>query len=341
MLKLSIVIPTYNRNQTLLATLERVLLQLRPGVELRILDNASSVPVADTLAPLLARHADKDVQVVRHRVNVGAHANILRAYEVAGAPWVWILGDDDVVHEQAVDTILDTLAQQPHAVFLNFSTESMQLEGLRPQPFDTRGQAGFIDGLDAAGNINFMSVGVWHAPTFVPWLARAYHFAYSMSHCFVLLLSALGEAGVCHFSRRVLINQVTTAQAGAKWQVRDFVLGWNTILELPMSAASRRVLASKMLSWHLPENVCVYLLADAAIRGTDGRLYDLAARRLGPYVSGSARLRYQLYRPLFWAPQRTWPWVAAAVKFAVARRLTGFDLTDLVDRVSHEVAARA
>jgi glycosyltransferase involved in cell wall biosynthesis len=331
-LKLSIVIPTYNRNQTLLANLAHLLPQLTDDVELIISDNASPTAVAQTLAPLLASYPVARIRVVRNLTNIGAYANILRSYERATHPWLWVLSDDDVVSPTAVADIFACIAAHPDTTFINFATEVMAREGLRPKSFDTQGQAGFVQGLDYVGNVNFMSVSIWRVEHVLTSLGVGYNYAYSMSPSFVLLLSALGEQKRCHFSSQVLIRQVTTVSAGSKWRLRDFVLGWNTILELPMPRAVQAKLALKMASWHAPENVCVYFLADAAMHGRDGRDYAMVTRRLAGYSSLFQRLRFFAYRALFVFPKLGWLLVETAVKAAMSLKLKSVDLTDIIER---------
>lgn len=334
-MNLSIVIPSYNRNATLLSSLPVLLAQLRPGVELTILDNCSPTPLAVTLAPLLEQYPLADVQIIRHATNVGGAANILRSFEIARSPWLWILGDDDLVVPEAVDIILNHIQHYPNTTFFNFSTSTLRAQGLRPLAFNTIGQAGFVEGHDFPGNVNFMSVGVWHAPSVLPSIHLAYHFAYSMSPTFILLLNALGETGRCHFSNLVLVDTVTTADASTKWLFGDFILGWNTILELPMTEDSRRKLAKKMYSWHAPENVCVYLLAEALYSPAYANRFTLASHRLAPYIGRFARFRYQLYKLLFWSPRFSWPLVTAVIRLAVRLKIKRIDLNDIIERVQH------
>jgi len=199
----------------------------------------------------------------------------------------------------------------------------MASRGLRSRSFNTIGQAGFARGLDAAGAVNFMSVGVWRVGAVIHKLQLAYHYAYSMSPSFVLLLSSLGATLQCHFSKVVLVLVATTADHADRWKFRDFILGWNTILELPMSEVTRRELARKMVTWHSPENVCVYLLAEAAHHQGNGREFALVARRLASYITISARLRFQMYRVLFATPRFSWWMLQKIVKLAVSMKLKG------------------
>jgi glycosyltransferase involved in cell wall biosynthesis len=339
--KLSIVIPTYNRNDSLAANIAHLLPQVNADVEIVISDNASAVPVAQTLAPVLADYPQVNVRVVRNPTNIGAYANILRAYEHASHPWLWILSDDDMVSPTAIADIFACIAANPDVSFINFSTGVMAAGAQRRQSFDTVGQAGFIRDLDYAGNVNFMSVSIWRVEHVLPSLGVAYHYAYSMSPTFVLLLSALGASRRCHFSHQVLILQVTTTKdAKNKWRFRDFVLGWNTILELPMTRELQAVLATKMVSWHVPENVCVYFLADAVMQNRDGRDFAMISRRLAGYSSWFQRLRFLLYRPLFIWPKAGWRFVESAVRLAVALKVKGVDLTDIVERSRNSATDR-
>jgi glycosyltransferase involved in cell wall biosynthesis len=333
--KLSIVIPSYNRNATVLANLPILLAQLNQEVELQILDNCSKVPLAETLAPLITAPGGSRVKIIRHATNVGAAANILRSFEVASAPWLWILGDDDVLTPDAVSLALKAIEDHHEARFINFLTSTMARQGLRPVPFTTVGQAGFVQNHDYPGNVNFMSVGLWRVQTVLPSIHLAYHYAYSMSPTFVLLLTSLGETGQCHFSSDVVVDTVTTAEASTKWHFSDFILGWNTILELPMADDIRRAMARKMNSWHSPENVSVYLLAEALSNSNGVDRYYLAATRLRPYIGSFASLRYQLYKLLFWNPKLGWLIVVNAVRLANRLKLKNIDINDIMERVKY------
>lgn len=323
----------------MLQSVGRLLPQLRQDVELIILDNASPTTVASTLEPLLAHQPDA-IRVVRNPFNIGAYANILRSFEVARGKWLWILGDDDVVAADAVDLLLAEAARAGSCTWINFSTADMHRQNLRPASFDSCGQADFIEKLDYPGNVNFMSVGLWQKDLVASRLGISYHYAYSMSPTFTLLLAALGEDGRCRFSSTVLVGEATTVEVQGRWRFRDFILGWNTILELPMQPSSRARLAQKMYSWHKPENVVVYLLADAAKQGVGSYYYRLAARKLATHIGWWARARFYFYRLLFVAPGLSWPMVKWVVDLAVAAKAKHVDVQDIEGRAEHSVDER-
>jgi hypothetical protein len=103
--RLSIYIPTFRRPE--LADLLKTLApQLTADVEVIISDNDGS---AASIVQEQLRDAPCRVDYSKRRNNIGGDLNILRAYDVAEADWVWILGDDDQVLPDAVLQIMQHL----------------------------------------------------------------------------------------------------------------------------------------------------------------------------------------------------------------------------------------
>lgn len=330
---LNIAIPTFNRNETLNSSLMRLLPQITDECRLFILDNHSALPVEGTACSILDQYPHIHVEVLRNRYNIGAHANILRCFEYADADWLWVLGDDDFVAEDAVSKVLEAIREHDEAVFLGFRNSAMVQAGVRETSYLACGLEDFAQKVDDPGAINFMSTSIWHVPKVVSSLSKAYHYAYSMSHTFVLLLSSLGENGICFFSDKVLIESATNAEVGVRWKYKDFVLGFNTVLELPISNKARKILGKKLMSWHPPENVAVYFLADASKHQSGSLLYRIAAARLGIHMPGPwNRFRFHLYRILFIHPRFGWKVVRAIVGLAVRFGLKHVRLEDIENR---------
>jgi glycosyltransferase involved in cell wall biosynthesis len=163
---LTIAIPTFNR----MAQLERVLRRLAPQLDDRcdilVLDNASAIPVAPMVADVLP--AGTGVRVLRHRTNIGAHANIHRAIELAEGKWVWVLGDDDLPTEDAIARIFAAIDADTSAVFINFTTTLVAARHERPATLRSTGLDAFIEILDLPNSLNFMSSSVWKTTTPTP-----------------------------------------------------------------------------------------------------------------------------------------------------------------------------
>lgn len=99
---LCIAIPTYNRAPLLKAQLQRLLPQLVEGVHLHVFDNASTDDTVDCVRSL----GSDQITITTSPFNAGMARNICKALEEADAEWVWVLGDDDPVTEDALAVAL-------------------------------------------------------------------------------------------------------------------------------------------------------------------------------------------------------------------------------------------
>lgn len=333
---LTIAIPTYGRNETLAKTIAGLLPQLGGDCRLLILDNCSPVPVVETLAPVLAQWPQVRYQIIRHRVNLGGTANILRCFELCETEWIWTLGDDDVVCADALATIRRTISEHSGANYVSFLTEGGVKSGYRKHSIVTHGVTEFVEKVDAVHGINFMSCSLWNAPAFVGAMKQAYQYGYSMGWSIALLLFSLGEEGGAVLSCRAIIAEASVAPIELRWSYREFIIGWPLLLEVPLHESIRRVFACKMLTLHSPENVVAYLLG---VPGVDARerlfYYKLAASRVSLYNAHLlGRFRFLAYRPLFWAPAWGWKLVRLSIRAANRLGLKQIDIADIEGRQS-------
>lgn len=330
---LTIAIPTYARNEILRKTVEALIPQLTGDCRLLILDNCSPEPVEGTLAPLSPLIAKGSCRIIRNRFNIGGDANILRCFELCETPWMWTLGDDDVLMQDAVASILSTISRNPHVSYISFLMAG--LGKLRSAPVQARGVEGFAEMLDVASLVNFMSCSVWRVSDFQPVLRFAYGYTYSMGWAYALLIKGLGTDRSVLFSNIPIIQQATVVVFGNRWSHRKFILGWPTLLELIDQRQIQRTLAKKMLSTYSPENVTAYFLADAASGKWPSRLYyyRLVANRLIPYrVHYLARIRFSAYSVLFLSPSIGWRIVKFVISAANRAGLKHIDTADMEGR---------
>ena len=279
---LSIAIPTYNRNQILHDNLAHLLPQFTPEMQARcrllILDNCSPVPVEETLRPLLAQFPDVPVEIVRNVANVGANANIVRCIEVCKTPWVWVLGDDDTPLPDAIATILQCADDHPDSVLLNFSTDEN-----RAQPFQTRGLAELARALDSSADLPWISSSIYRADELRKQLNFGYQYLYSSLPHVVMLLLAIGDAGLCSFSPCSIVgNHTRDMPPDQQWSFVGFALGFPVLLELPIEESVRVTLVDKLLVTRNGDGFRLHYLVSqliiATLRGGDVRdaiyIYD-------------------------------------------------------------------
>jgi len=239
---LSVVIPTFNRNERLRDNLALLLPQLDERCRVVILDNASPTPVSQTLAPLLEQFPGLSVEIERNRANIGANANILRCFEHCQTPYLWTLGDDDQPKPDAVHTILAAIEERPDCVFFNFGVEHAFP---RTRTLWTRGALDFVRQVDFFGNAIFISTNVYRNDALLGSLKFAYHYTYSAAPQFVMVLKSLGKSEVCCLSHRSIVTwrEVEGAQ---QWSRVVLALGVRTLLEMPLDPPVRAALSERL-----------------------------------------------------------------------------------------------
>lgn len=114
---LTISIPTYNRPEQIKRQVEILVPQLTDEVQLLILDNHSDIAVASLLTDL----EKAKLTLLRNQFNIGADANIAKCVDLCKTPWLLILGDDDPMSDDAVQTIIDDIkSADDKTIFLNY-----------------------------------------------------------------------------------------------------------------------------------------------------------------------------------------------------------------------------
>lgn len=110
-MRLTIAIPTYNRAEKLdaqLAWAERSIGARWDECELVVLDNCSPDGTPGVVAKWRERLGDR-LRSVRHEKNIGLCGNIAAAWMGARGEFVWAVGDDDWLADEAVAAVLDRL----------------------------------------------------------------------------------------------------------------------------------------------------------------------------------------------------------------------------------------
>lgn len=263
---LTVAIPTYDRNEILASTLEALLPQLSSECRLLVLDNCSPRPVAESLAPLLARHPEVRSEIVRHPVNIGGNANVLRCFELCETPWIWVLGDDDLPEPDAIERVLRDIAATPGALFFNYRTELFQ----RPAQVVTRGGDDFARRMDSLSNVLFISAGIFNAAAVRPHLRLAYAYAYCNGPHVVALLAALGSDGVCVLSTDQ-ISHWEEPPFAQRWSMVNAALSFPVFLDIPFGPDLREAVDRQLDSIHPPLPGLVRQLQFISLRDGDTR----------------------------------------------------------------------
>lgn len=123
MIQLKITIPTYNRPEHIQRQVRDLLPQLRDGVSLIVYDNCSDIPVASHFT----QEELSQFTLVRNKFNIGGKANIGKCLAENGdSGWIWLLGDDDRIADNAVDIILETIQNHQNCCYINFQQKKTE-----------------------------------------------------------------------------------------------------------------------------------------------------------------------------------------------------------------------
>jgi len=301
-MRLTVAIPTFDRNSILRANLELLLPQLDVDCELLILDNCSPTPVAATIEDLLSSHA-VNARLVRHPVNIGGNANVLRALELCETEWLWILGDDDAPTPDAIATVRRDVAAHSRCRYFNYATELYD----RRSEMCTHGPVEFVTRMDSFSNALFLSTSLFNAPAMRTQLRLAYTYGYSNAPHLIALLAGLGPDDECILSMSRIVRW-QRPPLEQRWSMINAALSFPTLLDAPLPPDIRQALGRKLSTAQPPLEGIVRQLLLVACQERDARnaiyYYDqIRARRYAYEHNVGAWLRSKCYRPLFWAPR--------------------------------------
>ncbi len=108
--KLEILIITYNRSMDLENTLKYLFKSPFSKCKISILDNASPDDTQDIC--LKYQKQFPKMEIIRHKKNIGAAANYLRAVELSESLYSWILCDDDNLDFSDCSDIINAIETQ-------------------------------------------------------------------------------------------------------------------------------------------------------------------------------------------------------------------------------------
>lgn len=222
--RVTIAIPTYNRSEQILLRLGEILPHLTEDVELLIIDNASDQSVLQLINAKYGIDSFAGVRVVRNVGNVGLGANVCKCFEECRGEWLWLLGDDDALADNAVSTVTQCCYEaKPDIGFVNFSTPFNRHPG-EDVIQSIEGLAKLLS-VEMAGNyfvsnLVYISVGCYRKDVFQSLL----RFGYGMtsSHCphFAMIMGMLLEQRA-----KVLLKP----ELPINWDRENSGRGWNPI----------------------------------------------------------------------------------------------------------------
>jgi len=175
--KLTIAIPTYNGSATIQRTLDSIFNQpfSTDEVNVMVCDNCST----DNTLAVLEPYAHK-IELFKNEQNLGGDRNFQLCAERSTTQYVWIVGDDDLLRSDAIESVLQKIRNHDYAaVFVNFSLYDVKLQQeVLPkyvaieEDVVAKGISAFLDQTKIAAN--FLSAVIHNRACFVGVDASAY-----------------------------------------------------------------------------------------------------------------------------------------------------------------------
>jgi len=122
---LSICINTFNRGAFIGQTLATILPQIREGVELLVVDGASPDNTQEVMAEYVASHPR--IRYYREKENSGVDGDYDKAVGYARGEYCWLMTDDDLLNEGAIESVLKVLEDDPDLVVVNSELKTVDM----------------------------------------------------------------------------------------------------------------------------------------------------------------------------------------------------------------------
>ena len=288
-IKLSICIATFNRSDFIAQTIDSIIHQLRPDVELVILDGNSSDNTPDIIKHYCC--LSNMVRYYRQSINSGVDRDYDNAVKCAQGEFCWLMTDDDLLDQNAVSKLLSLLDLSIDLIIVNARVKDASLsEKLVPHilPFSMDRNFSTEDNellfKDVASYLSFIGCVVIRRTL---WLSRdrETYFGSLFIHVGVIFQKAL-------LGRVYVIAEplITIRWGNAMWTPRAFeiwMFKWPKLIwGFQHFSSSARNCVSPLEPWRLIKNLA-FQRAVGSYTMTEYRLYirnsTNAMDRLMPY----------------------------------------------------------
>jgi glycosyltransferase involved in cell wall biosynthesis len=119
-LLLTIAIPTYNRADLLSRQISSILeFNHSDNIEIIVSDNCSSDNTEGVVYDFCKKHSQ--IKYFKNSSNIGFDKNLYTIYGLASAQYIWFLSDDDLIHENSINYILETIKNNSNTEMFVFS----------------------------------------------------------------------------------------------------------------------------------------------------------------------------------------------------------------------------
>lgn len=223
---LTIVIPTYNRKKMLLKTLILLEKQTNKNYKIVIIDNNSDYSIYELIEKKLKKETIEKIEITKNKYNIGLKGNLAKIMTVVEDGWVWTLGDDEEILENAVETIYSEISlveqSEKNIGHIIFSVESNKKEYEERYSFQDNNFKCFSEFINYSYNRSknytqkntfkdlpciFISINVFNTRILKNYLGKACSYSYTaMAHIFPSILALIDQNIEIKISSKIILK---------------------------------------------------------------------------------------------------------------------------------------
>ncbi len=140
MFKLAICIPTYNRAKHLDNCLQSII-SIKQFSNLQFQVCVSDNGSTDNTEEIVKKAQEKiEIKYNKNDTNIGIPLNFLKVIEMAESEFTWLIGDDDLLFPNTIDSLYELIDKNPDVDFFYINSAHLTTEYVFsfPQPFDVK-----------------------------------------------------------------------------------------------------------------------------------------------------------------------------------------------------------
>ncbi len=249
--KLTIYILSYNLPEQVAITLDSLLPFDNVYTKIIIGDN-SDFPYSQEIENIVNMRKESfnnQITYVKHKVNLGASSNALRAFEVADSEFLWIVSCKNRFMPNAL-TILEPILDNSNATFLSFLEND--LRGGREFPKTQRKYDNFFEALCELelGPVTSINFTIYRVDRVSKYVALGYYGISCLAPHLVIIVNALDDETASHYLEFYPVQIFERLPHGMEWDVRQFWGNLGLIYPRPQDEAKWQKVREEIIRTH-------------------------------------------------------------------------------------------
>ena len=257
--KLTIYILSYNLPEQVAITLDSLLPFCSNNIKIIVGDNSDSLysQQIKEVVNLRKEIFNNQITYLKHKVNLGANGNILRAFELADSEFLWIVSCKNRFMPNAL-TILEKLLDNSNATFLSFIEND--LRGGKEFPKVQKQYNNFFDALYELefGPITSINFTIYRVSRISKYIALGYYAVACLAPHLAIIVNALDDETESHYLEFHPIQIYERLPHTMEWDVRQLWVNLGLIYPRPQDEGKWQKVREEILRTHSDWVVSVF-----------------------------------------------------------------------------------